>query len=265
MKVIKVSSLSTREFWEVPVLFEDEHLLGLNKPARLLTSPDRYDPERPNLMKLLHRGITEGKRWAAERGLSYLMNAHRLDFETSGVILLAKSKPVLVALADLFGSEKPQKNYLALVHGTPSQTAFEVNAKLAPHPTRPGLMRVDDKRGKGARTLFRLRQAFRDFSVLECQPLTGRTHQIRVHLRHAGLTIAGDRLYGGKPLLLSHLKRVYRLKPGQTERPLISSAALHAESLGFAHPVTQAEVRIAAPMPKDLAVALKYLDRFGAK
>src|SRR5215469_7530231 len=116
-QAIKLSSPATHEFWELAVLFEDEHLLALDKPSRLLTSPDRYDPARPNLMKLLHAAIEAGKPWAAERKLTYLMNAHRLDFETSGVILLAKTKPVLTALANLFGSEHPQKIYVALVHG----------------------------------------------------------------------------------------------------------------------------------------------------
>jgi 23S rRNA pseudouridine1911/1915/1917 synthase len=104
---IKLSSPATREFWEIPVLFEDGHLLALDKPAGLLVSPDRYDPERPSLMKLLHTAIAGGKPWARERGLDYLMNAHRLDPEMSGVILLAKNKPALIALANLFGSEKP--------------------------------------------------------------------------------------------------------------------------------------------------------------
>ena len=121
VSAIKLSSPATREFWEIPVLFEDEHLLALDKPGGLLTSPDRYDPQRPNLMKLLHAAIAAGKPWARERGLNYLMNAHRLDFETSGVILLAKNKPALVALADLFGSEKPLKQYAALVQGTPAE------------------------------------------------------------------------------------------------------------------------------------------------
>ena len=102
--VIKLSSPATKGFWEIPVLFEDEHLLALDKPSGLLTSPDRYDAERPNLMKLLHAGIAEGKPWAKERGLTYLSNAHRLDFETSGVILLAKNKETLVKLADMFGA-----------------------------------------------------------------------------------------------------------------------------------------------------------------
>ena len=118
---IKLSSPATREFWEVPVLYEDEYLLALDKPSGLATSPDRYNPDRPSLIKLLHTGIAEARPWSKERNLSYLMNAHRLDEETSGLILLAKSKPVLVDLVNLFGAEKPCKKYLALVHGAPPE------------------------------------------------------------------------------------------------------------------------------------------------
>jgi RluA family pseudouridine synthase len=258
---IKLSSPATKEFWEIEVAFEDEHLLALNKPPCLLTSPDRYDPNRPNLMKLLHHGIAEGKPWAADRKLSYLSNAHRLDFETSGVILLAKSKPVLVQLADLFGTDQPVKIYVALLPGTPPQPRWEVDASLAPHPTKLGLMRVDPKNGKTSRTAFEVREQFRGCSLVQCRPFTGRTHQIRVHLKHWGLPICGDELYGGGPLLLSAMKSAYRLKPGKTERPLISTTALHAESLTLPHPVTGAEVTMTAPWPKDFAVAVKNLRR----
>jgi len=180
---IKLSSPATREFWEIPVLYEDQDLLAIDKPSGLLTSPDRYDPDRPNLMKLLHDGITAGKSWATERKLTYLMNAHRLDFETSGVLLLAGNKAALVALANLFGTEKPLKRYVALVQGAAAETRFEVAAKLAPHPSRPELMRVDPKRGKRAVTLFSVTERFSGWTLLSCEPLTGRTHQIRVHLR----------------------------------------------------------------------------------
>src|SRR5262252_6711767 len=146
--VIKLSSPGTQEFWEVPVLYEDEQLLALHKPSGLLSPPDRYDPNRPNLMKLLHAAIAAGKPWASERRLTYLMNAHRLDFETSGVILLAKSKPVLVKLANAFGAEKPDKNYVALCQGEPDKDEFSTEAKLAPHPANPAIVRVDPKRGK---------------------------------------------------------------------------------------------------------------------
>jgi RluA family pseudouridine synthase len=260
--IIKLSAPATREFWEIPVVFEDEHLLALDKPAGLLTSPDRYDPNRPNLMKLLHAGIAEAKPWARERGLTYLSNAHRLDFETSGVILLAKNKETLVQLADLFGAEKPVKKYVALVQGTPAEDAFEVDAKLAPHPVRLGMMRVDPKNGKKSLTKFSVMEKYSRWTLLRCEPLTGRTHQIRIHLRHAGFPIVGDELYGGKPLWLSRLKPNYRLKPGREERPLMARVALHAEHLELKHPATGELVSITASWPKDLTVAVKYLRQF---
>lgn len=260
--VIKLSSPETHEFWEIPVLYEDPSLLALFKPSGLLTSPDRNEPNRPNLMKLLHTAIALGKPWARERNLGYLMNAHRLDFETSGVLLLAKTKPVLISLANLFGSEKPQRRYAALVQGTPSEDRFEVDARLAPHPTRIGMMRVDPKRGKRSRTLFRTREKFAGWTLLEAEPVTGRPDQIRAHLRHVGLPLVGDALYGGKNLLLSRLKNNYHLKPNKVERPLLERAALHAEQLSLPHPDTNQPLHISAPWPKDLTVAVKYLRRY---
>src|SRR5688572_6100820 len=125
---IKLSAPEAEEFWKVPVLYEDEALFALDKPARLLTSPDRYDPNRPNLMKILHRDLERGAPWAKERNISYLANAHRLDFETSGVLLLAKSKTALVGLVDQFGGSRPEKRYVALVQGTPPEDSFRSEA-----------------------------------------------------------------------------------------------------------------------------------------
>jgi RluA family pseudouridine synthase len=258
---IKLSSPATKELWEIPVLFEDDHLLAISKPPGLLTSADRYDVERPNLMKLLHTGIAEGKHWAKTRGLSYLANAHRLDFDTSGVILLAKTKSTLVTLANLFGTEKPVSIYVAILPGTPPDPQWEVDAPLAPFPGRPGQVRVDTKNGKRSRTSFEVREQFRGYTLVQCRPYTARTHQIRVHLKHWGLPICGDRVYGGRPLFLSELKDDYRLKPSKTERPLIQTVALHAEQLTLPHPVTGAELKITAPWSKDFTVAIKNLRR----
>jgi RluA family pseudouridine synthase len=260
--VIKLSSPETSEFWEIPVLFEDDALLVVDKPSRLLSSPDRYDPARPNLMRLLHQGIERGSPWAISRNLTYLMNVHRLDFETSGIMVLTKSKPVLTLLADQFGTAKPIKGYAAIVHGGPEEDQFEIDASLAPHPRNPAVMRVDPKSGKKSRTAFSVLKRFRGYALLECRPLTGRTHQIRVHAQYAGFPLVGDRTYGGSPLLLSDIKRAYKPKANQPEKPLMGRVALHAERLEFAHPVSGDLVKIQSPRPRDFQVSLKYLAQF---
>jgi RluA family pseudouridine synthase len=265
-QTIKLSSPASGEFWEIPVLWEDAHLLALHKPGGLLVSPDRNNAARPNLMKLLHGGIEKGAAWAKERGLVYLMNAHRLDAETGGVLLLAKTKPALVALADQFGSEKPNKIFVALVRGSNPEDSFATDAPIGPHPLEAGVMRVDTRAGLRARTGFVVRERFPGASclLLECRPLTSRPYQIRAHLKYLRLPIVGDAVYGGPPLLLSSLKSSYHLKPGHTERPLIAGVALHAEKLTVTHPVTGAEITITAPWPKDFNVAVKYLRRYSA-
>jgi RluA family pseudouridine synthase len=262
--IIKLSSPATHEYWEVPVLYEDESLLALNKPSRLLTSPDRYDPERPNLMRLLHDAIKKGSPWCKERHIDYLANAHRLDFETSGIILLAKNKPALIALANQFGSDKPLKTYLALIEGVPLEPVFDVDLPLSPHSIRPGLMRIDTKNGKKSFTHFETLERFLDYTLLKCQPKTGRTHQIRVHLRSIDLPVVADGQYGGRQLFLSKIKPKFHYKGNQSENPLMGRLALHAEQLVVRHPVTDAVITIIAPWPKDLTVAVKYLRRYAA-
>jgi 23S rRNA-/tRNA-specific pseudouridylate synthase len=213
-------------------------------------------------LALLHRGIAEGKSWARKRGITYLMIAHRLEAEASGVILLARSKPVLVALANFFGAEQPGHEYTTLVQGAPEENSFEIDAKVAPHPLQAGLMWVDSRHGKRSCTRFAVQEKYSRWTLLKCEPLTHRPHQIQAHLSYARLPIAGDRFYGGQPLLLSRLKGAYHLKPNRTERPLISSPALHSERLALPHPVTAAHLSITAPWPKDLTVAVKYLRRY---
>lgn len=257
---IKLSAGPGKGFWEIPVLAEDAHLLALDKPAGLLVSPDRYDRERPNLMRLLHEGIVAGKPWARERGLSYLANAHRLDLETSGVLLLAKDRPTLVRLADQFGSSVPRKTYVALVSGSP-KPEFEVDVKLRPDHRDPARIRWATD-GKKAFTRFVVREDFGGLALVECRPETGRTHQIRVHLLAAGHPIVADPLYGsGERLFLSALKRNYRPKRDEEERPLTPRMALHAWRLELPHPVTGEPFVAEAPWPRDIEVALKHLRR----
>lgn len=215
-------------------------------------------------MKLLHRDVERGAPWSAERKLNYLANVHRLDFETSGIILLAKNKPALVKLANQFGESRPGKEYLALVSGNPEDDTFETDAKLSPHPTKLGLMKVDAKRGKRSKTTFQVLERFQGFSLVRCTPWTGRTHQIRIHLSHLGFPIVADWVYRGPGLYLSRIKPGYTLKPGKTELPLLGRVALHAETLTVDHPTTGEKVRITSPWPHDLEVALKYLRKYRA-
>ena len=261
---VKLSSPATREFWEIPVLFEDEHLLALDKPAGLALAASVSEPDRPALMPLLHAAIAAGKPWAAERKLDFLANAHGLDAEASGVLLLAKSKSVLEALANHFSAGHPALKVLALVYGTPRAAQFEVDARLSPHPEIAGQMRVDTKQGKKSRTLISVVESFDGFALVRCEPVTDRPQQIRLHLRHCGLRVVGDALHGGGPLHLSRLKRDYRLKPGREERPLLDTATLHSESVTLPHPITGASLTITAPWPKHLNVAVKFLRQYAA-
>ena len=193
-RTIKLSSPATREFWEISVLYEDNHFLALDKPARLLTSPDRFDPARPNLMALLHEGIARGAPWARERALSSLMNTHRLDPETSGVLLLAKTR-------SRRSSPRPTSSAPA-EYPAPASRSFKaaraaprskVSAKLAPHQTLPGAMRVNSKHGKHAETRFlNWLKVSTVTPLVRCLPQTHRAHQIRVHLNFVGLPIAGE-------------------------------------------------------------------------
>lgn len=256
---IKLSSPATHEFWEIPVLYEDADLLALEKPAGLLTSPDRLTPERPSLMKLLQVAIAAGKPWVRERNLTYLANSHRLDLETSGALLLAKNKAALVALADQFGTDRPVRKYVALTQGVPLDDTFVVDQKIGPHPLQGGRMQIDPRHGRKSRTEFALLEKFSRWSLLRCVPRGERPQQIALHLSYARFPLVGDEAHGGKQLWLSRLKRDFRLKPGREERPLISRPLLHAEEIAIMHPATQQPVSIRSEWPKDLRVALKYL------
>lgn len=259
---LKLSSPATHQFWSIPILFEDEHLLAINKPAGVLTSPEPEYPDHPDLITLLHRAIAEHKPWAAERGITHLTNAHRLDYETTGVLLMARSKAFHKELTNLFGSDKVVQNFTALVAGTPEEDSFDVDVPLGPHPRVAGLVAGNPRSGKKSKTHFEVVQKFRGYTLLRCRPLTTRTHQIRVHLRWVQLPVVGDEPYRGRPLLLSELKKGYHLGPGKEERPLISTAAIHLDELTLNHPIAGQPLTIKAEFPKDLTVALKYLKRY---
>ena len=259
---IKLSSPATSEFWEIPVLHEDEHLLALDKPAGLLVSPDKLEPDRPSLIKLLHAAIAAGKPWARERNVTYLVNTHRLDADTTGVLLLAKNKAALVEVANQLGTDTPIRKYLALVQGVPPDATFSVDEKIGSHPLQPGRMRIDPRNGKKSKTECTVVESYSKWSLIHCVPGTERTQQVLLHLSHVGFPVVGDESRGGKKLWLSRLKKDFYLKPGHDERPLISRVALHAEELNLLHPATRAPLTLKSEWPKDIRVAVKYLRQY---
>jgi 23S rRNA-/tRNA-specific pseudouridylate synthase len=252
-----------------PVIFEDEAVIAFDKPSGLLIAPDRWDKTRVNLMGLVHERLGHG-----------VANVHRIDADTSGLVLCAKSKPALDFLSGQFQSKTVEKRYLAFVVGAGECAApwaggtkpvadaagglpdeFAVDLVLKEDDAAPGRMCVVRKHGKGAVTEFRVLERFGTFTLLECRPQTGRTHQIRVHLAASGWPILNDPFYGNAtPLLLSDLKRGY--KGRADERPLLARLALHAQALTFTHPLTRERVTLTAPLPHDFEVALKYLRKF---
>mgnify|MGYP000178304882 CR=1 FL=1 len=274
-----------------PIIFEDETLVAFDKPSGLLVAPDRWDKTRENLMGLVHDHPKYGHGVA---------NVHRLDADTSGLLLCAKNKVALDYLTGQFQSKTVGKRYHALVAVLPPEhamkvvapirdangalpDAFTVELSLGEDERQPGRMRVFKGRGgKECVTEFKTLERFRGsassgraqrpgagvgpliagYAFVECRPLTGRTHQLRVHLAAAGAPILNDPFYGHPDvtLLLSGLKRGY--KGRADEKPLLARLALHASELTLKHPATKEPFTLAAPLPHEFEVALKYLRKF---
>ncbi|MFM2295220.1 MAG: hypothetical protein RLZZ350_1633 [Verrucomicrobiota bacterium] len=261
---IKISHPVSSGFWEIPALFEDEHLLALDKPVGLALAADSARPELPALMPLLHAAIAAAKPWATARALTFLDCLHHVDAEVGGVLLLAKTQDAFTQLANQFSSDKVRHRHTVLVHGTPGEETFFEDGKIAPHPVRPHEFHLDPLRGKKARTDFAVLEKFRDHTLLRAETAFARSHQIRVHLERAGWPVVADELYGGQNLWLSRLKPGFRLKPNRDERPLLAAPAVHSTELAFVHPATAAALTLTAPSPKHFTVALKFLRQYAA-
>ncbi len=216
------------------------------------------------------------ERFARQLGLPHSGDAdprlrvvHRLDKETSGVLLFAKNIEAQRHLSHQFQNNTISKEYVALVAGRPTDREGEIDAPLAPHPASPQRM-VVTRDGRPARTEWRVEETFRDYTLLRVFPRTGKTHQIRVHLKHIGLPLAIDALYNPPGpreeigLRLSQFKRGYRANRGEEERPLISRLTLHAEKLRFQSTGSES-VEVTAELPKDLRVALNLLRKYSMR
>ena len=212
----------------IPILYEDRAVLAIDKPRGWLLVPVNWQNTNRNLQAAINSSISAGDYWARSRNLQFLRYVHRLDTDTSGIMLFAKSMGAVEAFGDVFESRQMEKHYLAIVEGVPREAAWTCRLPLAPDPRTVGRMMVDTREGKECETQFRLLQKKETISLIEAHPLTGRTHQIRVHLAQSGCPIVSDELYG-------RVDRRWQL-------------GLRAIKLAYQDPFTRRRVEIRAPI-----------------
>jgi len=231
------------------IIFENDHFIALNKPSGLLSVPDREGKEI-SLKQILKQEY--GDIWTV----------HRLDKDTSGVIVFAKDDVTHKFLSGVFEERSVEKYYTGVIHGIPANPQGSVDAAIMEHPVKKGVM-VTNKKGKAALTDYTVIESLGNFSLMNFRIHTGRTHQIRVHMKYIGHPIICDPLYGnGEPVMLSSIKKKFNLsKKEEEEKPLFNRLALHAEKLQF----TDAEGTLhilEAPLPKDMKALLQQLRKW---
>ncbi len=215
------------------ILYEDRSVLAVDKPRGWMLAPSSWLNTRRNLQVALECSIRAGDFWARSRQLKYLRFVHRLDADTTGVLVLAKSPGALASMSSLFESRRVEKRYWAVVEGEPAPAEWTCRMRIAPDPKAASRMKLDEARGKPAETRFRVLEVRNRLALVEAQPLTGRTHQLRLHLAAAGHSVLGDELYG----------------PTEGRRwPL----ALRAVRLDYTDPFRHRRVQIRAPVEEFL-------------
>ena len=229
-------------------LYEDDDLIIVNKPATVLSIPDRFNAALPSMKKLLQDALGQ-QLWVV----------HRIDRDTSGVMAFAKNEMAHKYMSGLFEHHDIGKFYAGLVLGKPSPESGRIDFPITEHPVIKGKMTIA-KKGKESVTDYRVVESWPSYSLVQWQIHTGRTHQIRVHMQSIGHPLVCDELYGdGKPIFLSSIKRNYKLsKSEEAERPLLNRLALHAYRLNFVGPKGN-EIIAEAPIPKDMAACISQL------
>jgi len=259
---LKVSPASLRSFSAKPddvispeVIHEEPGLLVVNKPAGIPTIPDRAGK---------YEGVLGMIR--EQRPDEDLRVVHRLDRDTSGCLLLARDLDAARSLDIAFRGGQIEKTYLALVEGAERRERFEINKALGPDLHRPGKIRVvapDSRGARAAHTVVEVAERFVRHTLLRVFPRTGRSHQIRVHLRQVGCPIVADRDYGSGPeFFLSEIKHNYKIRQGIREKPLLTRMFLHAHKIVVPAMAGGEPVSVESPLPSDLELVLAKLRHF---
>ncbi|MFP5041166.1 RluA family pseudouridine synthase [Parasediminibacterium sp. JCM 36343] len=233
---------------KLDILADNEWFVAVNKPSGMLSIPDRMQSE-PSLKDIL------------KEKYETIFTVHRLDKDTSGIIVFAKDEETHKQLSQLFEGREVKKHYLGLVNGTLMNQKGSVDAAIMEHPAKNGTMAIHAN-GKASLTDYEVLESFGIYSWVQFQIHTGRTHQIRVHTKHIGHSIACDPLYGdGLPVLISSLKKRYNLaKKEEEEKPILARLGLHAASLQFS--LNGQDYSFEAPLPKDIRASLQQLRKW---
>jgi len=230
------------------ILYEDDAILAVDKPANL-----PVHPTGPYFLNtLLSRLLQQRNETLDQPGI---LVVHRLDRETSGVVIFGKGREMTRRLAPQFEHRTAEKTYLALVHGRPGSDHFAVDCRIGPRPgssVRKAVGVVGDGEGQSSRTEFEVVSRGPDHAILAAHPKTGRMHQIRAHLRHAGYPIVGDKIYGLDEEFFVRFVNDEGLTPEDRERLLLERQALHAWKLTVRHPRHDRPITFVAPFPKEI-------------
>jgi len=236
------------------IIYEDEDIIILSKQPSMIVHPARGNT---------HGTLVNALAFYSDKLSSGLGEfrpgiVHRLDKDTTGVMVVAKNDAAQWKIAKQFEHRQIKKSYLAIVHGTPELTADRISAPLGVHPKIREKYAIRPEIGKEAITFYEVLESFRGFSLLKMTPQTGRTHQIRVHLSYIKHPIVGDDMYGGKLVYPWQLKDSEQV----VEEAVITRCALHAWTLEFKHPTTEKTVEFEAPLPEDMQNLLVLLRKY---
>jgi 23S rRNA pseudouridine1911/1915/1917 synthase len=231
------------------IILENEDFIVLNKPAGTLSIPDRTQSSESL------------KDWLQKK-MGVIFTVHRLDKETSGLIVFAKHAQSHKFLSNAFEERMVEKYYLGIINGTISDKKGRIDEAIAEHPAKNGKMMVH-KKGKLSVTDYEVLEEFGWYSLVQFQILTGRTHQIRVHMQHLGHPIVCDELYGDiQPILISSFKKNFKLsRSEEEERPILRRLGLHAQRLQFRDEAGK-EYSLESPLPKDMKALLQQLRKW---
>ncbi len=230
------------------VIFENDDMVAINKASGMLTIPDRFDMEIPSVYTLLQKKYDK------------IFIVHRLDRDTSGIVIFAKNEQNHKWLNTLFENRTIDKYYLGIVKGSPVIKEGIINEPIAEHQQQKGVMAIS-KKGKPSITEYNVVDDFGMYSLIRFKILSGRTHQIRVHMKRIGNPIVCDETYGdGKPVFISSFKKKFKLNREEEEQPILKRLGLHAYQIKFNNQAGQ-PIDIVAEIPKDFKALLQQLSK----